>query len=370
MKRVLYFWALASSASVLAGCNSSEPVRPAPTQVAQARVVASSQQQAPLTVLATGTFHARESAVLSSQVIGRVQQVMVREGDIVRAGQPLVALEDAVLRASADQAEAAVKAAENQQAAAQTNAELASSTLARYKQLQEQKSVSPQEFDEVTRRAQASSAQVDALGAQVGAAKAQATGARAVLGYARITAPFAGVITARMVDPGALASPGVPLLQIDSSGPLQLQATVAESAIGVIHKGMKIPVKVDAASSQDPIGTVSDIVPAADPASRSFLVKIDLPPSPLLRAGMYAAASIVTGMRGAIVVPRSSIVLRGSLNCVYALDLNGIAQLRYVTLGTQQGDMVEILSGISAGQKLVDEPGDRDLTGKRIEVQP
>ncbi len=369
MKRVLSIFLLASTGAVLVGCQMSEPVRPAPVETVQARVVESRQQQAPVTVRATGSLHSRQTATISAQVMGRVQEVLVREGDTVRAGQTLAVLDDATLRAAADQAQAAVKAAENQQAAAQTNADLAASTLVRYKQLQAQKSVSPQELDEVARRAEGSTAQVDALRAQATAAKAQESGARAMLTYARVTAPFAGVITARMADPGTLASPGVPLLQIDSAGPLQLQATVDESAIGVIRKGMKINVSIDAAPSLDP-GTVAEIVPAADSATRSFLVKIDLAPSSQLRAGMYATAAIVTGNRAAIVAPRSAVVMRGSLPCAYVLDGNGVAQLRYVTLGAQQGNMVEILSGLSASEKLVDDPGDRDLAGKRIEVQP
>ena len=173
-----------------------------------------------------------------------------------------------------------------------------------------------------------------------------------------------------MADPGTLASPGVPLLQIDSAGPLQLQTTVDESAIGAIRLGMKLNVTIDGAPSLDPQGTVAEIVPATDPASHSVLVKIDLPPSLQLRAGMYATAAIATSTRQAIVVPRSAVVVRGSLSCVYVLDSKGIAQLRYVTLGTQQGNLVEVLSGISAGEKLVDDPVDRDLAGKRIEVQP
>ena len=370
MKNVLSIFLLASTGAVLAGCHSSEPVRPAPAETMQARVVESRQQQTPVTVRANGTLHAHQTAVISAQVVGRVQEVLVREGDTVRAGQTLAVLDDATLRAAADQAQAGVRAAENQQAAAQSNADLAASTLGRYKQLQAQKSVSPQELDEVARRAEGSAVQVDALRAQAAAAKAQESGARAMLAYARITAPFAGVITARMADPGTLASPGVPLLQIDSAGPLQLQAAVDESAIGVIRKGMKINVSIDAAPSLEPAGTVAEIVPAADPASHSFLVKIDLPPSSQLRAGMYATAAIATGNRAAIVAPRSAVVMRGSLPCTYVLDGNGIAQLRYVTLGAQQGDMVEILSGLSASEKLVDDPGDRELAGKRIEVQP
>ena len=370
MKILLSGCLLAATSALVAGCHSGETAQPAATQTVQARVVESQQQQAPTLVRSTGTLHARQTAVVSAQIVGLIQQVLVREGDNVRAGQTLAVLDDATLRATADQAAAGVKAAENQQSAAQTNANLAASTLARYKQLQAQKSVSPQELDEVARRAEASAAQVDALRSQSSAAKAQESGARAMLGYTRLHAPFAGVITARMADPGTMAAPGVPLLQVDSAGPLRLETTVSESAINAVHKGMKLHVKVDSAGGADLTGTVAEIVPAADPASHSFLVKVDLAPSKLLRAGMYGTAEIPTGTRQAILAPRSAIVTRGSLSCAYVLDSNGIAQLRYVTLGASQGDLVEILSGISAGEKMVNDPADRDLAGKRIEVQP
>jgi RND family efflux transporter MFP subunit len=263
-----------------------------------------------------------------------------------------------------------VKAAENQQVAAQTNADLATSTLARYKQLQAQRSVSPQEMDEVTRRAEAATAQVDALRAQANAMRAQQSGAHAMLSYTRVTAPFAGIITARMVDPGALASPGVPLAQIDSAGPLQLETTVAESAIAFVRTGMKVSISMDGAPGAAPQGTISQIVPAADSSSHSFLIKIDLPFSKELHAGMYGTTDVPTGTRQAILVPRSAIVIRGSLACAYVLDSNNMAQLRYVTLGAAHEDMVEIFSGIAAKEKLVDDPVDRDLAGRRIEVQP
>lgn len=368
MKLVLSGFILVAASALIGGCHSDSTVRSAVVETVRARVVESRQQEAPQIVRTTGTLRSRETAVLSAQVVGRVQQVTVHEGDNVAAGQTLVVLDDSTLRASADQADAAVKAAASQQAAAQTNADLAASTLARYQQLQAQKSVSPQEMDEVTRRSQAAGAQVDALRAQGNAARAQASGAAAMLTYTRIRAPFAGVITSRTADPGTLAAPGVPLLQIDSAGALQFQTTVDESALAAIHIGTKLPVRLDAASSTTE-GTVAQIVPAADPASHTFLVKIDLPSSNQLRAGMYGTAEVATGTRQAIVVPRSAVVMRGSLPCAYALDSNGIAQLRYVTLGREQAGLVEILSGISAGEKLVDDPADRDLTGKRIEIQ-
>lgn len=369
MKLLVSSCLLAATSALLAGCDSSQPASKAAPETAQARVVQSQQQLAPVNVRTTGTIHAHESAVLSAQVMGRVQQVLVHEGDSVKAGQTLAILDDASMRASVDQAQAAVKAVQGQQAAAQTQADLAQSTLARYQQLQAQKSVSPQEMDEVSRRAQAAAAQVEAIHAQSQAAQAQEASARTMLGYTRIRAPFSGVITARMVDPGALASPGVPLLQVDSAGALELQTTVDESVITHVRKGMSIPITVDAAPGTAISGTVTDIVPAADPSSHSFLVKLTLPRSAQLRAGMYATAAIPTGSHQAILVPRSAVLLRGSLNCAYVLDANSIAQLRYITLGSTQGDMVEVLSGISAGEKLVDDPNDRDLAGKHITAE-
>ncbi len=373
--KIILFGALAASAALLAGCRSTELTHPAPVETAQARVVESREIQTPDMLRVTGTLHAKESAMISAQVMGRVEQVLAHEGDNVRAGQTLAVLDDATLRAAAHQAQAGLMAAESQQAAAKTDSLLAASTLARYQQLQVQKSVTPQEMDEVSRRAESAAERLEALRAQGEAARAQDAGARAMLDYTRVRSPFAGVVTTRMADPGTMASPGVPLLEVDRDGPLQLQAAVDESAIGAVRKGMKVPVRIDSATAANALGSVVEIVPAADPMSHSFLIKIDLPSSRLLRAGMYGTAEIATGTRRAIFVPRSAVVLRGSLNCAYVLDSNGIAQLRYLTPGAAQGDRVEVLSGISPGEKLVDDPADRDLAGKHItedhaEVQP
>ncbi len=370
MKVLLWASLFAVSAAMMAGCHGGESASQTVVQTMQARVVESQQQQVPLNVRSTGTVHARETAIVSAQVMGRIQQVMVREGDSVRAGQTLVVLDDAALRASTDQAQAAVKAAQSEQAAAQTDAKLAASTLERYKQLQAEKSVSPQEMDEVSRRAEAAAARLDAVRAQTDAARAQESAARTMLGYTHLLAPFSGIVTARMADLGTMATPGVPLLQVDQTGVLQLDATVDESAISTIHKGMKAQVEIDGGNSTSLAGTVAEIVPAADPASHSFLVKIDLPTTSQLRAGMYGTAEFANGTRQAILIPRSAVVMRGSLASAYILDGQGVARLRTLTLGATQGSLIEVLSGISSGEKLVDAPSDRDLAGKRIEVQP
>jgi RND family efflux transporter MFP subunit len=370
MKIALTGCLLAVSSLMIGGCHHSESASQAAIQTAQARVVESQLQQVPQSVTATGTIHARETAIISSQVTGRIQQVLVHEGDKVRAGETLVVLEGTVLRASSDQARATAKAALSNQIAAQTDAKLASSTLERYRQLQSEKSVSPQEMDEVSRRSEAATARLEVARLQAIAAQAQESGARAMQDYTHLRASFSGFVTARMADPGTIASPGVPLLQVDQAGALQLQVPVDESAIGAIRKGMKVNVKIAAASSADTMGTVSEIIPAADPSSHSFTVKIDLPASDSLHAGIYGTSEFTTGIRQAVLVARSAVVQHGSLVCAYVLDGQGVARLRYLTLGAARGNLVEVLSGISTGERLVDNPADRDLAGKRIEVQP
>lgn len=357
---------LAASAALLAGCQSSQGPKLETPPTVQARLVQSVRQSTPTTVRVTGTLHARQSAALAPEVSGRIVQVLVHAGDSVRAGQTLAVLDDATLRAAVDQAHAAVLGAQGQQSAAKAASALAASTLARYQKLEAEKSVSPQEMDEVSQRAQASAQQAQAFAEQVKAAQAQEASARAMLGYARLRAPFSGVVTARMADPGAMASPGQPILQIDQAGPLQLQVNVDESVIANVRVGIKLPLSIDAAGTSPLSGTVAEIVPAADPSSHSFLVKIDVGASRTLRAGMYGTASITTGSHSAILVPHTAVVRRGALDCAYVVGANGIAELRYVTLGPVDGVNVEVLSGISAGESLVDQPADNDFAGKRI----
>lgn len=367
MRRVSAEWLL-STVALLAGCHSGNEALPVAIERVQAHVVTSQQQEIPAAVRATGTVHARESAMVAAQVMGRVERVLVQAGDSVRAGQTLAILNDAALRSSVDEARAGVAVAKQEQIAAQSQASLTESTLARYQELQAQKSVSPQEMDEVMRRAEAAEAQLKAARAQTEAAQAQERGAQTMLSYTRLTAPFNGVVTARMADPGTMAAPGVPLLQVDQAGALRLEATVDESLIGSVRLGMAVPVSVDGVGMMK--GVVAEIVPAADLQSHSFTVKIDLPASHQVHAGMYGSAEFANGTRQAILVPRSAVMQHGSLNSVYVLNSNGIAELRAVTLGAPQGDLVEVLSGIAPGEKLVDAPADRDLAGKQIEAQP
>ena len=127
---------------------------------------------------------------------------------------------------------------------------------------------------------------------------------------------------------------------------------------------------IDALGNSDLSGKVAEIVPAADPGSRSFLVKVELPSDTRLRSGLFGRARFPHGERSSLLIPRSAIVERGQLQGVYVLDANQIAGLRYITLGKIAGEQVEVLSGLQAGEKLIVAPGDRELGGKRIAARP
>lgn len=352
---------------LLMGCSRGDGAAAATEPVAKAQLVHSTAAQAPQSIPSTGTLHAKESVAISAQVPAQVRQVLVQPGDRVGAGEVLVALDGAAMHSALTQATEAAAAAQMQQQAAKADASLAAGTLARYRILKEQNSVSPQEFDEVEKRSQAAQLRLESLAAQSRAAQAAVATAHTQFDYATLRAPFSGVVTARLADPGTLATPGTPLLQVDRDGPLQVWTTVDESLIATVRPGMKVPIAMDGSETGGLTGSVAQIVPSADPASRSFLVKLDLPQTKHLYAGMYATVQFPGSTRSVIVAPQSAVVMRGSLACVYALDSQGIAQLRYVTLGTRHGDQVEILSGLAAGETLVNLPGDRDLAGKRIE---
>jgi RND family efflux transporter MFP subunit len=321
-------------------------------------------------VEATGTVRAAQTAQLASQAMGNLVEVRVHEGDRVQKGELLAVIDDAQPKAALDQAMAAESAARKQLSAAESASALADSTLKRYQQLYDEKSVSPQEFDEVRTRQESAQAQREAAAAVLAQAAAGVAQAHKAQENTQIRAPFAGVVTEKKADAGTLAVPGMPLLTVEGAGNYHLEASVDESEIRFVRLGQNVPVTIDALTPQDLTGKVTLIVPAADPASRSFLVKVELPPLAGVRTGLFGRVRFSRGERSTILVPRTAIVDRGQLQGVYAIDANEIAGLRYVSLGAPVNAEVEVLSGLKAGEKFVTDPGGREYTGKRISGKP
>ena len=354
----------------LNACSSNQSSStPAPTVLRGIHLVSVKNQQIPDHVSAVGSVHSVESSVLAAQVMGTVLKVSASQGDHVRTGDTLITIDAASLRADVDRASAAVAAANSQNAVAGSEAHMAAATLKRYQDLKEKKSVSPQEFEEVETRSHVASARLEMVRSQLNEAKAQESAANTMLGYTRLRAPFDGIVTERKVDPGSLATPGTPLLIVEKSGKLRLEISVDESLLPTIRIGESIPVIIDAIATTSLTGKVAEIVPAADPGSHSFMVKIDLPLTQGLRSGMFGKAQLTRDSKTAILVPRSAVVTHGSLQGVYVVDVNHIANLRYITLGDTPGEQVDVLSGLSAGETIIDTPADQEFAGKQIEAQ-
>jgi RND family efflux transporter MFP subunit len=186
--------------------------------------------------------------------------------------------------------------------------------------------------------------------------------------YAKIAAPFSGVVTAKSVEPGNLATPGAPLLTIEQEGVYRLEASVDESRLPSARVGATVEVALEGVERRLN-ARVSEVVPAVDAASRSSIVKIDLPAIPQLRSGMFGRAFFPLASRAVVVVPPSAIVERGQLQSVFVAE-EGTARTRLVTTGQRAKDAVEVLSGLSAGEKVVTSIPTGLEDGARLEVRP
>jgi RND family efflux transporter MFP subunit len=214
---------------------------------------------------------------------------------------------------------------------------------------------------QVTVRAQ----EVRGAQAQIGQAEAMLKIARVNRDYATINAPFDGIVTRRLADPGAMAGPGAPLL-IVQGGAIRLEAVVPESALRAVRKGDTIPVTLDALAGQTLGGRVAEISPQGDPASHTFLVKIDLPRTANVKAGMFGRARIAVGFENRLMVPASAVWEREGLRYVYVVDRENVARLRMITVGEGEGENLPVLSGLSRGERVVAEGREKVRDGMKV----
>jgi RND family efflux transporter MFP subunit len=350
------------------GCSSERPgLSAAPETVSNVAVFSAQTASIPDVFEAVGTLRAAATTQVAAQMMGNILEIRVREGDHVQRGQALAVIDDAQPRAASDRAMAADLAAQQEVSAAESDFTLAEATFKRYQTLYDKKSVSPQEYDEIKARFQAAQSRREMARAGQAQAKAALQQARTALGYTHIVAPFDGLITEKKADVGSLASPGMPIFTVEDLRRYRLEATVNETDLRYVHQGQQVTVSIDALGDRGLKGKVIEIVPAADPASRSFLVKVELPSDPALRSGLFGRAQFTRGERRALLIPRTAIVERGQLQGIYVLDQSRIAGLRYITLGRPSAEHVEVLAGLQAGETFIGDPGGRELSGKKIE---
>jgi RND family efflux transporter MFP subunit len=319
----------------------------------------------PGTEVFVGTVESRDRGVISARIAGRVSRVAVREGDKVKKGDLLLLLTDNEAADRLQEARAALAEARGRLASAQARLDLAEKTYKRYQRLFANEAVTPQEMDqvaadlEVARQARASAR----------AAVQRAEGARAAAqmtsSYTRVLAPYDARVVAKEVQEGSTVMPGSPLLTLDRQGPWRVRVEVPESFSGKIAEGDTLSVQIPALG-KTLSGKVSEVVPSADPRSRTFQVKVDLGSEPGLSAGLFARISASFGKREALLIPAAALVTRGQLTGVYVVT-KGILHYRLVKTGRRVGDRVEILSGLNAGETIVAGDALRARNGARVE---
>lgn len=376
MKRRICGAALAIAA-LAAGCggaavqDEAAGAPPLDVRVEPARLVARSD-----TFEAGGVVQARTTAVLASRILAPVRAVHVVPGDRVKAGQVLVELDGRDLVAAAARAEAAVESARRnidvahaERAAAEAARDLARASHDRIVALHDRGSATAQERDRVVADLKAAEARAAAAAAAEQAAEAslraqqEASGAATVTAsFATVTAPFAGVVTGKLVEPGNMVSPGTPLIRLEDVAGFRLDVRVDESRVGVIEPGAPVAVEVGGAALE---GTVSEIARAVDADARAFLVKIALPPSASVRSGLFGRARFTGETRQVLAIPSGAIVRRGQVTSVFVAD-GDVARLRLIRAGDEADGLVEVLSGLSQGERVIVGP-DPDVTdGRRI----
>jgi RND family efflux transporter MFP subunit len=173
-----------------------------------------------------------------------------------------------------------------------------------------------------------------------------------MLSYTTIEAPFSGRLVRKTVDAGDMVMPGQPLFVIETSTEPELHAVVAESLVAAMKLDQKLDVRIDAIG-QTLQGTVREIVPQADPRTRTLLVKIALPPQPGLVSGQFGRLGVPTGTYQAMVIPARAVRQVGQLQLVDVIDAQGVPHRRFVTLGRPHDDLVEVLSGLKPGEQVV-----------------
>ncbi len=334
---------LGLSLFLLAGCGPrEEPIQPE-TPAVRATVNAPVEEvravQFPIVVEVTGQVAAVAQATLSGKVQGTVQEVRVREGALVSKGQVLVVMDSRDLQANLARAQAEV--------------ENAKSHLVRMKRLYTEESVAKQELDNATRAYKVAEASKQAAEAQ--------------LSYTVLNAPFDGTITEKHVEVGELAVPGQPMLKIEDPTHLRLEAMVSEGDLKSVTVGDKTAVVIDALGAQPVAGTIAQILPSGDAATHTFLVKVDLPPAPGLKTGMFGRMQLGKGTSRTFVVSTPGVIERGQLTGVFVVGPDRTAHLRWVKVGRTMGASVEILSGLNGGERILADAS-QGVDGARVEI--
>ena len=323
--------------------QEARPSRAEATPAVAAVTAAARIEEIPDLLSLTGTIQPFSRVVLSARVMGVIRSIAVREGALVRAGQVLVRIDDTDLSAAVAQAEAAVEAAR----AAEENAAVHRD---RMRDLESRQAATRKNREDAEMG-------YSVAAAQRRQAESALAGARATLAYATITSPVGGIVAGRSAEEGDMAAPGMPILTLEEVARMKVEAALPETEAASIAQGTPVTVSFDAGGLAPRRAEVFELLPTADPATRTLLVRVLLDNADRsLRSGTFARLGIERGTRKALRVPRAALLERGALTGIYvAIPENGgtLARLRWVRTGRSDGEQVEILGGLAEGERYV-----------------
>jgi len=279
------------------------------------------------------TVSARSVAQISAKIPARILSLSVQAGDKVAAGQILARLDQTELQSRVDQARSVL-------AAAQALSAKATADLHRTQNLFKQEAATQQSLE-------AALAQARSADAQVAQAKAAIATAESLSAETVLRAPFDGTVVKRNLEPGDLAQPGTPVLTVQTSQKLRVEIAIPESCARSIALGESLKAQIAGLSRTV---KVEEIAPAADPQSRTVLVKASLDGS--AQPGAFAWVEQACGQRSALLIPAAAVSRSGQLESVRLLE-QGTPKLRHVRTGKAYDGQVEVLSGLKAGDVVV-----------------
>lgn len=341
--------AFASTLLLLAGCSGNEPAAAGEQKDNPVTVtIARPSQNGTAGITASGQVEAVNMVSISTRLMGTITHIDVKVGDKVHKGQLLATISSDELTAKKAQADAQI-------AGAQADVDNAQKDFTRYQALYNRQSATQSELDNVTLRYQAAQSRLEA-------ARQMRREVDASAAYARLTAPFGGVVTQKLVDEGSLALPGAPILTVEQNDGLRINATIAESDISRVSSGDKAEITIKSTGFTT-TGTVAQISVSSIATGGQYLVKIALPreAQKSLYSGMYANVFIPIKERGTasgtgsegVWVPAAALVGKDQLTGIYTVGNTHTALLRWVRTGKRSGDQVEILSGLDRDESFI-----------------
>lgn len=288
--------------------------------------------------IVAGSLEAKQSTMISARIMAMIDQIHVRAGDVVEQGDILVSLDEQDLQSRVSRAKANIDA---------VSARLDDATrqLTRARDLNEKGVVSVANLD----KAQATATTLEA---ELEAARQQWSEAKTMAGFASITSPISGRIVDRFAEPGNMAQPGARLLSIYNPSSLRIEASIREQLAVRLKVGDVVTARIPSLDTK-PEATIEEIVPAAQTGSRSMLVKARIGTGEKLYAGLYAELLLPVAVQTVITIPQDFVARVGQLDVVWLVQ-NLQAVRRYIKTGKQYDDgMVEVVSGLQDGDKLV-----------------